>query len=183
MTSRTWVTSDLHFHHNNILKFQPNRKFNSVQEMNEAMIREWNEKVSPEDTVYILGDVAFCPAKEATAILTRLNGKKILIEGNHDSKLVKSDDFKSCFVEIHKYLRLVYDKTLFCMFHFPIHEWDQCHRGSIHLHGHVHGKKTGLEKYRVFDAGCDATGNVVTPIEWFIKEAEKRAIKTHGNGE
>ena len=77
-----YFTSDPHYWHANIIKFC-NRPFASVEEMNEAMIRNWNEVVTPEDTVYCLGDfsMAFRPIEAYTP---RLNGIKYLVPGNHD---------------------------------------------------------------------------------------------------
>ena len=90
--STVWITSDLHFGHHNILKFEAkNRRFNSSTEMDEFMIREWNAKVRANDTVYILGDFAFCSAEEAATIARRLNGHKILVKGNHDRELATSE--------------------------------------------------------------------------------------------
>ncbi len=103
----TWITSDLHFGHTNIMKFCPqsrSRFNNDVDYMNEQMVREWNATIAPEDTVYILGDVAFLPADKAVKIMRRLNGRKILIEGNHDRKLLNDPVFRSCFAEVHPYL-------------------------------------------------------------------------------
>jgi calcineurin-like phosphoesterase family protein len=101
--------------------------------MNEAMIQEWNNLVCPEDTVYMLGDVAFLSAEKTTAIIRRLNGRKILVEGNHDHKLVKDPDFCACFEEIHKYLEIVYNKNKIVLSHYPFLEWNGMHRGSLHL--------------------------------------------------
>lgn len=150
--------------------------------MNAEMIREWNETVRPNDLVYILGDVAFCNANKATGIVRSLNGRKILVAGNHDSKLIKNAEFAALFESIHDYLTINYKGTRVSMFHYPIAEWDQCHRGAVHFHGHVHGKPTGLERYRVRDAGMDATGNVVTPMDDLVRSAMKGEIKTHGDG-
>jgi calcineurin-like phosphoesterase family protein len=147
--------------------------------MNESIIEEWNEIVTNRDTVYILGDVAFCNASDATKIMKRLNGRKILVEGNHDKKLVKDEGFRKCFAEIHKYLDINYDGTKVVMFHYPIAEWDQMHRGSVHFHGHLHGGTSGMERYRCRDMGMDATGNIVTPIEDAIADAMKGEIKSH----
>lgn len=181
---KTYITSDLHFGHANILKFNPaTRQYKDVDHMNAEMIREWNETVRPDDLVYILGDVAFCNANKATGIVRSLNGRKILVAGNHDSKLIKDAGFAACFEQIHQYLTINYNGTRVSMFHYPIHEWDQCHRGAVHFHGHVHGKPTGLEEYRVRDAGMDATGRVVSLIDDMIKDALKGAIKQHGDGE
>lgn len=181
---RTWVTSDLHFGHANIMKFNPaTRQFRDVEHMNESMIRMWNEIVQPDDLVYILGDVAFTNPKKATDIVSRLMGRKILVEGNHDRKLLKDAAFRACFESVHQYLTVKYGDARIAMFHYPINEWDQCHRGAIHLHGHVHGKKTGLEHYRVRDAGMDAHGKIVISMEEIIADAMRGEIKVHGDGE
>ena len=138
----TWVTSDLHFGHANIMRFCPqarSRFNNDVTYMNEQMIQEWNQTIALDDKVYILGDVAFLPADKAVKILRRLNGTKILIEGNHDRKLLNDPAFRSCFLEVHPYLCITYEKTRVVMFHYPIAEWDQMHRGAVHFHGHLHG--------------------------------------------
>jgi len=180
--TKTYITSDLHFGHRNIMNFCPvtrARYRNDVDYMNEAMIKEWNEIVNPEDTVYILGDVAFLPAAKAVSIMRRLNGTKILIEGNHDRKLLNDPVFRSCFAEVHKYLWMTYDGTQVIMFHYPIAEWDQMHRGAVHFHGHLHGNTSGMEKYRCVDVGMDSTGWIVLEMEDAIRRAMKGEIKGH----
>ena len=178
----TWITSDLHFGHTNIMKFCPQsraRYKNDVDYMNEEMIREWNATIDSEDTVYILGDVAFLPAAKAVSIMQRLNGTKILVEGNHDRKLLNDPVFRRCFAEVHKYLDINYNGTKCVMFHYPIAEWDQMHRGSVHFHGHLHGNKSGLEGFRALDAGMDATGFIVQDMDLMIAKALKGEIKGH----
>jgi calcineurin-like phosphoesterase family protein len=178
----TWVTSDLHFGHANIMKFCPDARArfkNDLDYMNEMMVKEWNELIEPEDTVYILGDVAFLPAQKATEYMHRCNGTKILIEGNHDRKLLNDPSFRRCFAEVHQYLRLNYEGTLVCMFHYPIAEWDQMHRGSVHLHGHLHGGVSGMEDYRCRDMGMDALGRIAVTMEDAIRDAMTGKIKGH----
>ena len=178
----TWITSDLHFGHTNIMKFCPQsraRYKNDVDYMNEEMIREWNATIDSEDTVYILGDVAFLPAAKAVSIMHRLNGTKILVEGNHDRKLLNDPVFRRCFAEVHKYLDINYNGTKCVMFHYPIAEWDQMHRGAVHFHGHLHGGVSGLEKFRARDMGMDATGFIAVPMEVAIRDAMTGAIKGH----
>ena len=176
-----WITSDLHFGHANIMKFCPVTRagFTDVKHMNEVMIQEWNRDVKPEDEVFILGDFAFLPAKDAVAVLRRLNGTKILVEGNHDRKLLNDPSFRREFKEVHQYLRYNHDGHTICMFHYPIAEFDQMHRGAIHFHGHLHGGVSGLEEYRVRDMGFDDTGKVVTSLEDAITDAMKGKIKGH----
>jgi calcineurin-like phosphoesterase family protein len=178
---KTWVTSDLHFGHANIKKFCPETRgrFRDVEHMRETMIEEWNQLVGQDDTVYILGDVAFLPAVEAVAIMHRLHGRKILIEGNHDRKLLNDPAFRACFDQVHNYLRLTHNGQLVILFHYPIAEFDQMHRGAVHLHGHLHGNTSGLEHYRVRDMGFDATGQIVMLLDDAIADALKGAIKGH----
>jgi len=152
---------------------------NDVQYMNETMIQEWNEVVDMEDLVYILGDVAFTSGSEAARIVNRLNGTKILVEGNHDRKVLLDSSFRNSFAEIHKYLDIVYNGTKAVMFHYPIAEWDQMHRGAVHFHGHCHGNVTGMEKYRCKDVGMDATGQIVISMDEAVAQALRGEIKGH----
>jgi calcineurin-like phosphoesterase family protein len=177
----TWVTSDLHFGHNNIMKFCPitRARYNDVAHMNEMMIKEWNDIVKPGDLVYILGDVAFMSGSDAGRIMNRLNGDKILIEGNHDRKTLMDTTFRNAFKEVHKYLWMTYNGTQVIMFHYPIAEWDQMHRGSVHLHGHLHGGTSGMEQFRCIDVGMDSTGCIVISMEDAIAKALKGQIKGH----
>ena len=179
---KTYITSDLHFGHTNIMKFCPvtrARFRNDVAYMDNAMIKEWNDIVEHDDLVYILGDVAFCNAQKATDIMRRLNGTKILVEGNHDRKALNDPSFRGCFEEVHKYLDINYEGHKIVMFHYPIAEWDQMHRGALHFHGHLHGGVSGMEKYRCRDMGIDATGMIVTQMEDAIRSALKGEIKSH----
>src|SRR6185503_2891509 len=79
-----YFTSDHHFGHANILTFEPEaRPFKTVEEMNEALVDRWNSVVKPNDMVWHLGDFAF--GKHNIAIAARLQGRKKLVLGNHDS--------------------------------------------------------------------------------------------------
>ncbi len=78
-----YFTSDIHWGHAGVIKYC-DRPFADVNEMNEALIKNWNNSVKPEDTIYVLGDMALCPYKEFEPIAKRLNGTKYLIQGNHD---------------------------------------------------------------------------------------------------
>lgn len=177
-----WVTADLHFGHTNILKFSPQtRPFRDVDHMNESLITEWNSQVRDEDTVYILGDVAFCSVEKACMYIKQLRGHKILIEGNHDRKLVQNSGARNLFDEIHIYHTIKHAGHRVCMFHFPIAEWDQCHRGSLHIHGHSHGNYRGGDGRRMMDVGVDATGNVVTRLDDVVEQLSRRVFTSHHN--
>lgn len=177
-----WITSDLHFGHKNIMTFCPETRArfnNDVAYMNNAMVEEWNHRVQSEDTVYILGDVAFMLGSDAGRMVRRLNGRKILIRGNHDRKTLMDATFRSAFAEVHDYLDITYDGHKIVMFHYPIAEWDQMHRGSLHFHGHLHGDTSGLEKYRAMDVGMDSTGEIVVSMEYAINRIKNNEIKGH----
>ena len=179
---KTYVTSDLHFGHKNIMTFCPvtrARFRNDVDYMNEAMIKEWNDIVDPVDTVYILGDVAFMSGNNAALVMMRLNGRKILIEGNHDRKTLMDVNFLNQFAEVHKYLDITYGGHNIVMFHYPIAEWDRMHRGALHFHGHLHGSTSGLEEFQAMDVGMDATGFIVVEMEDAIARTVKGKIKGH----
>lgn len=87
---KVFVCADLHFGHANIIKYE-DRPYKDKEDMNEGLIRNWNSVVTDKDTVYVLGDVAFCSKTKATELIARLNGRKILIMGNHDR--VKSPQY------------------------------------------------------------------------------------------
>lgn len=81
--SKIWLTSDTHFCHQNIIKYC-DRPFTDTEQMNSELIKRWNSVVAPEDTVYHLGDIYLGPADRAYSLLSALNGRIILIRGNHD---------------------------------------------------------------------------------------------------
>lgn len=84
MRRQIWFTSDNHFWHENIIQYC-DRPFDSVEEMNQEMIKRWNKKVKPNDLIYILGDFAYITnTEDYKQLLSELNGVKILIKGNHD---------------------------------------------------------------------------------------------------
>lgn len=81
-----YVTSDQHFNHNNILTFEPkSRPFKTVDEMNETLIDNWNSVVQSDDTVWQLGDFVMGLADTVNDILPKLNGRIIIVLGNHDT--------------------------------------------------------------------------------------------------
>lgn len=83
-----YLTSDEHFDHENIIKYC-NRPFSSVAEMNDRMVSEWNNIVMMNDTVYVIGDFALTSIERIYHFCKILNGRKILIKGNHDRHTIK----------------------------------------------------------------------------------------------
>ena len=161
--SNILFSSDHHFFHKNIILFC-NRGFSSVEEMNEILIQNWNNTVKPNDEVYYLGDFAFCQPDNACKILKSLNGKKYLIEGNHDRRLLKDSNFRSCFEWIDKLAGIEIYKQNIVLCHYPMKRWDQSHRGAWHLFGHEHGKLPDDPYSLSIDVGVDA--HKYTPISF-----------------
>jgi calcineurin-like phosphoesterase family protein len=133
--------SDLHFSHANIIKYD-GRPFTSLQEHDEYIVKEWNKVVSPEDDVYILGDIVLVNGVKTIEyrkeILSRLNGKLHLVKGNHDGKDATLHQSKS-FESISELEKLVLPNgTHIIMCHYPLMSWAHMYKGSYHLYGHVH---------------------------------------------
>ena len=121
--------------------------------MNELMIQAHNATVRRNDTVYFLGDFSFGTAEQTKGIIARLNGQKHLIYGNHD-KVIRGDlSIQNMFESVQDYKKTSVDKIGAVLFHYPMREWEQCHRGYYHLHGHTHGSLP--MKGRSFDVGID----------------------------
>jgi len=133
--SNTWFTADTHFGHKNIMRLS-NRPFGSIEEHDQTLIDNWNRVVGVHDTVYHLGDFHFGGVQEGEQLLRQLNGKKILIKGNHDrnAKRCRGWEFV-CDVN-----QAQIDNTNVVMFHYPMMEWAGAFRGAYHFFGHVHGK-------------------------------------------
>lgn len=151
-----YYTSDLHIGHENIIRLCK-RPYNSTHQMNTDIIYKWNQKVKPEDTVYILGDMffKFQDIQYVKDVLKMLNGKKILIKGNHDNFLnqIRWQDYFSAVKDVMKIKDGGRDVVLM---HYPIEEWDGFFRGSYHLYGHVHNSNNGLRKIeRRYNVGVD----------------------------
>lgn len=177
---KKYITSDLHIGHANIMKYCPKtRPFTDINHMNAEMMREWNATVTPNDLVYILGDVTFMRPGPSAEYVCQLNGHKILIQGNHDHANLRDPDFRACFDEVHVYYEMNHAGVKVCMFHYPIAEWNKCHHGSVHFYGHVHSSPTGLEQWRAMDVGYDATGRVVCDLDQMVQEAVKRPARPH----
>jgi len=133
---RQFLISDTHFGHKNIIKFTNKkgeriRPFDSVEQMDELMVDNWNSVVKEQDTVYHLGDVVI--NRRALPIMERLNGRKVLIKGNHD--IFKLKEYTKYFSDIRAYKVLPqYD---IIMSHIPIHT-NQFSRWKLNIHGHLH---------------------------------------------
>ena len=133
---KNFAISDPHFGHKGIITFENKdgsrvREFDSVEEMDETMVGNWNGIVRPVDRVYLLGDVVM--NRRCLPILERLNGKKVLIKGNHD--IFKLKEYTPYFEDIRAYK--VFPKSMVILSHIPIHPC-QMERFKLNIHGHMH---------------------------------------------
>ena len=133
-----YFISDLHFGHKNVLSFD-DRPWTNIEDHDNFIIQNWNDTVSYEDDVYILGDVSWHNATKTNEIFKQLNGTKHLIIGNHDGKLLKNREFQQQFQEICYYKELPYtENKIIVLCHYPIPCFNKHYYGSYHLYGHVH---------------------------------------------
>lgn len=160
-----FFSSDLHFFHSRIIQFC-NRPCADVEEMNEMIIENWNKVIPKDGVVFLLGDISWKGAAKTEKLIERLNGKIILINGNHDSSSVSS-----MFEENYEMLGLNVKEddgssTHVHLSHFPLLEWNSMKHGSIHLHGHCHGSMDELDKNNTkrMDVGLDSHN--MFPISW-----------------
>lgn len=130
-----WFTSDLHLNHENIIKYC-SRPFDSVETMNRALIERWNAVVCSNDTVYVVGDMFLGSPEDAEPHIRSLNGRKILIRGNHDRS--PRTMLKCGFDEVHRQLRVTLnDGRIALLIHKPT---PRCllEPHDIQIHGHRH---------------------------------------------
>lgn len=133
---KVWFTSDTHFYHENILKFC-SRPFKDITEMNDALVRNWNETVPPDGIVFHLGDFAFGGPREWNDILSRLNGEIYLILGNHDMKQIKQG-FMGRFVHVTQQMTIRVGGQPIVLNHNPFLCYGGSYRNVWQLFGHVH---------------------------------------------
>ena len=165
-----FVTSDQHFGHFNAIKHE-NRPFATTEEMNEFMIKQWNSVVGPKDIIYHLGDFAFrCGLETMTEIFHRLNGRKMLIRGNHDEKPRKY--FEMGWEQVYDSKSTEWDNVEFTMCHYPLahsrakqslHDY-----GQFHIHGHTHSK-TPAENGRQYNVSVEHHNYTPVHINQIIK--------------
>lgn len=152
-----WFTSDLHFSHKNILRHCEERlkafgipndisEEEKVELHDKYLIKLWNKTVSKKDTIYVLGDFSFANTENTKKIISKLNGNKFLILGNHDKS---SEKLKGYFKQITQMKEIIFKKDnfdfleedfgVFCC-HYAMITWSRKHYGVCQIMGHSHGK-------------------------------------------
>ena len=157
--AKIFVISDTHFGHDNIISFESHYRghFKNSKEMDEFMIDMWNQTVSNEDTVYHLGDVAF---KGSIDIVSKLNGHKVLIMGNHDNGVTTKKFEQVGFKEIYGMKKL---NRKFFLTHCPMHPVEiGMYPNVMNIHGHIHSRlvftKDLKPDARYVNVGVELTG-------------------------
>lgn len=137
-----FLTSDTHFGHTGVCRFTRNdgvtklRPWDDPNEMDEEMVKRWNDRVRPNDKVYHLGDVVI--NRKSLSIMSRLNGDKVLIRGNHD--IFPDTEYRQYFRE----LRAYHVMNGMILSHIPIHT-ESLSRFGTNIHGHLHANRVMLD--------------------------------------
>ena len=188
---QTWFTSDLHFGHTNILRYTQ-RPFDDVDAMNAALVARWNAVVAPEDTVWVLGDVAMGRVADTLQHVRALNGHKRLVAGNHDRCWAGWGAKARPWIDLYQQagfetqtsgaieLKVGAHAVMAC--HFPytgdshaeerFERWRPIDEGRFLLHGHVHTQ--WRQRDHMVNVGVDAWG--MRPVS----EAELSALLDAG---
>lgn len=180
-----FFTSDLHFDHENIIAYCQ-RPFNNVDEMNSALIHNWNSVVGPDDVVYVLGDIKMGNRTDLS-ILGNLTGHIRLVPGNHDYAApiaISKDKAAACRPEYERYMEVLpeqveLDEFLLC--HFPYHgdhlgkdryvSHRPAFKGKWLLHGHIHSADTwDPSRPHCYDVGVDSHYYTPTSIDTIREE-------------
>ena len=148
-----YYTADLHFHYALLL---PSRPFATVEEMDEALVKNWNDTVGPEDTVYLVGDIGWNGGRVPGELLERLSGHKHLIRGNHDTGYEDAGRLYRWFETVTDFNEIDDGETHILLCHYPM----LYHKRGYMIHGHLHhGRGRGYELLRqlprVLNAGVD----------------------------
>lgn len=181
-----WFTSDTHAWHEAVLKFCPDtRRGVDAVEMTALMVESWNSVVKPNDRVYHTGDFSFGGKAKVKSFIESLNGQIHLILGNHDKIIEKDKSFQEMFASVGRSKSLKVLDHRFTMTHEPRAEWVDCHKGVIHLHGHLHGNKTNVQwqqNFKIMDIGVDTRkDNLMLPyhIDEVLAYVKDKEVMTH----
>ena len=181
-----YFCSDLHYGHRRIQEFCPTtRKGKDWEEMSEILIRNLEATLRPDDVLYNLGDVAFQGVDFCRKILSRINAtgaEHHLILGNHDHNIRKNQELQDLCTSVSSMKTIFIEKQMVVMCHFPMVQWENCERDSIHLFGHCHGSFT--QPGKCMDVGIDTRPGDMMPYTWdeIKRKMEKLPATQHHPG-
>lgn len=145
-----FFTGDTHFGHGGARGLF-RRPFASTAEMDEAMIRAWNDVVGERDVVWHLGDFAVRPSSaRLDALLGALAGTKHLLIGNNETESTLAHPG---FASVQHYAEMELDGRQLVLCHYPFRSWNRMAQRAINLHGHCHGRLKPMT--RQIDVGVD----------------------------
>jgi calcineurin-like phosphoesterase family protein len=137
----TWYTADLHFGHENVIRFCK-RPFASVAEMDRVMIERLQAAVQPDDDLWIVGDFAFGGAQSRPDVLaslfSRIPGRKHLVKGNHDIGSKSASVLGLGWESVHDIAEIRDEGRRLVLCHYPMITWNGARKGALQLFGHVH---------------------------------------------
>lgn len=174
-----WLTSDTHFNHQRNFILEP-RGFNSIEKMNETIISNWNYMIKDDDIVYHLGDVIMGEDLQAGIdILKRLNGKKYLAYGNHDTNnRIEAFKKENLFEDIQMGYRLKAGKSTLLLTHYPTLTGNGEDKNKVfNLHGHTHQKTDFTQDFPLlYHVGVDSHNCFPVSLEVAIEEIKHYQI-------
>lgn len=176
MAPNVFFTSDTHYGHANVIRYA-NRPFSSAEEMDEAMVRNWNEVVRPGDLVYHLGDFALSRSDRAVRIAKRLVGQKYIVWGNHDKDLRKDQVFCQQWVWNRDLTQVEVAGQKITLCHYAMRTWASAHHGAWQLYGHSHGSLKDIGG-RTLDVGVDCWGFTPVSFETLRQRMREREFAT-----
>ena len=191
-TGVVWITSDPHYNHKNICRSVTNwrtqdgdvptyntRDFQSIDQMNNALVNNINSKVGQDDTLIMLGDIAFGGFESIGKFLDRLVCKNIhLVLGNHDHHIRNNrENIQEFFISVSDYLQVRINDQDFVLSHYPFASWNGLNKGVIHLHGHVHlSNQNKWGNGKRLDVGVDGNGYFPYKITEIVHMMDRREI-------
>ena len=149
--SRTWFTSDTHYHHRNICSATSEwgdktntRQFASLEQMNDVLVANINAFIGQDDVLYHLGDWSFGGREKIGQLRERLGVKTVhLIRGNHDHHLADGSPELKHFTTVQDYKEVLINGQHIVLCHYAMRVWNESHKGSWMLYGHSHGTLPG----------------------------------------
>lgn len=193
-SGNVFITSDCHFSHKNICRgvtgwrttdgkvpISSTRDFPTLGLMNDTIVNNINSKVGQDDTLIMLGDIAFGGFENITIFLDRLICKNIhLVLGNHDHHISNNrGGIQDMFLSVQNYLEANINGENFVMTHYPFESWNGLNKGVIHLHGHVHlpaSRKWGNGKR--LDVGVDGNNLFPYSLTEIVHMMDRREVKS-----
>lgn len=179
-----YYISDLHLGDQRIIELCK-RPFASIDDYEKYLIDKWNSKITKDDDVYLLGDMG-CSIEIVKSFISKVNGRKHLIIGNHDEEYV--DDYKhlDLFVNIDKLLYINDSGRRVCVCHYPLMDWFYGSQIIYHVYGHIHNKNAAnsgylyqeIENYYknkpAFNASVDVINFEPVTLDELIKMKEEK---------